>query len=430
MSYRKFKPTDIILNTMRSSPSCEFLVVDGVTYYNNTPEQSGGFSSNVPTLPGHISLYEYNVDRAELTTGRWVGTASVLDKAVIYPWISKDSARASFNTVGATSYNNEFQFGDVLTSSYSMTASITREFMETAGARAQGVNGNDGSTFLSSPTYPHYYALKNRFNYLGIKSQHYKVTGSVIGSTYEWIKDQQDINLISIPSIFYGARIQPGTVSLKWYFTGSLVGELQDVKQNGELIQISTGSDPNLPDNSGSVAGVILYDEGFISLTGSWDLKTETIGLNSEASSVKPSWKYFAAGANDGVTSATAAGTFCSASFGLSFKGQTDTQVMTMMATAHRGAANYSNNPTFLEYGQTLVENSSSFIYQENASRLIKNTVSSSYSDYSASFKRQVYISRVAIYDDNKNLIGIATLSNPVLKQEDEDITFKLKIDI
>jgi len=73
---------------------------------------------------------------------------------------------------------------------------------------------------------------------------------------------------------------------------------------------------------------------------------------------------------------------------------------------------------------------SSSQIYEENPSRTIKNTVSSSFSDYDASFERQVYISRVAIYDESKNLIGIATVSNPILKKEDQDLTFKLKLDI
>ena len=60
------------------------------------------------------------------------------------------------------------------------------------------------------------------------------------------------------------------------------------------------------------------------------------------------------------------------------------------------------------------------------------NTVSSSYgdSDWSASFKRQVYISKIGVYDRNKNLIGVATLANPVRKEEAEAISFKIKLDI
>ncbi len=103
---------------------------------------------------------------------------------------------------------------------------------------------------------------------------------------------------------------------------------------------------------------------------------------------------------------------------------------MTMFAHAKRGEVNYSNNPTFLSYGQDKLRLTSSQVYEESSTQKIANTVSSSYSDYSASFKRQVYISRVGIYDDAKNLIGVATLSNPVLKEEDQDFAFKLRLDI
>jgi hypothetical protein len=83
-----------------------------------------------------------------------------------------------------------------------------------------------------------------------------------------------------------------------------------------------------------------------------------------------------------------------------------------------------------MEYGQTAIEKTSSQIYEESPTRRIYNTVSSSYADYKSPFKRQVYVSRVAIYDESRNLIGIATLSNPVLKKEDEDLSFKLRLDI
>ena len=108
---------------------------------------------------------------------------------------------------------------------------------------------------------------------------------------------------------------------------------------------------------------------------------------------------------------------------------------MTMYAHARRGEANYSNNPTFLEYGQAEMKYTSSHVYEENPSRLMKNTVSSAYgtgaiaSGYTASFQRQVYISKIGVYDKDYNLIGVATLGSPVLKKEDEDLAFKLKMD-
>mgnify|MGYP006402091993 FL=1 len=101
-----------------------------------------------------------------------------------------------------------------------------------------------------------------------------------------------------------------------------------------------------------------------------------------------------------------------------------------MFAHAKRGEVNYSNNPTFLGYGQDKLRLTSSQVYEESSTQRIHNTVSSSYPDYSASFKRQVYVSRIGIYDENKNLIGIATLSNPVLKEEDQDFSFKMRLDM
>jgi hypothetical protein len=83
-----------------------------------------------------------------------------------------------------------------------------------------------------------------------------------------------------------------------------------------------------------------------------------------------------------------------------------------------------------LDYGQSRVAVTSSNVYLENDAVTIKNTVSSSYEGFDAPFERQVYISRVAIYDEDKKLIGIATLSNPILKKEAQDLSFKLKLDI
>ena len=101
-----------------------------------------------------------------------------------------------------------------------------------------------------------------------------------------------------------------------------------------------------------------------------------------------------------------------------------------MFAHARKGEVNYSNNPTFIEKGQTRTEFTSSHVYEQRDDVRIKNTVSSSFSDYLAPFERQVYISRISLYDDDKNLIGVATMSNPVLKKESQDFTFKLKLDI
>jgi hypothetical protein len=56
--------------------------------------------------------------------------------------------------------------------------------------------------------------------------------------------------------------------------------------------------------------------------------------------------------------------------------------------------------------------------------------VSASYNEPTASFQKITYISKVAIYDQYKNVIGIATVATPVKKTEERDLTFKLKLDI
>ena len=101
---------------------------------------------------------------------------------------------------------------------------------------------------------------------------------------------------------------------------------------------------------------------------------------------------------------------------------------MTMFAHAKENQLNFSNNPTFI------TGNINAYIaqdvYHENSQVEIKNILSSSYKNYSASFKPVTYISKVGIYDKNKNLIAIAGLANPVRKLEERSYTFKLKLDI
>ena len=66
-------------------------------------------------------------------------------------------------------------------------------------------------TAVTTPRYSHYYALKNTLEHNGIRSVHYNVLyppPTASGSTLQWNKSDQTINMISIPKIFYGSRIQ------------------------------------------------------------------------------------------------------------------------------------------------------------------------------------------------------------------------------
>jgi hypothetical protein len=118
-------------------------------------------------------------------------------------------------------------------------------------------------------------------------------------------------------------------------------------------------------------------------------------------------------------------------SFDLSFNGTSYIPTVTMLAHAKKGELNHSNNPTFLTHGQSnAIISSTGSLYAENSELAIKNTVKSPYDGYEATFQKQTWISQIGIYDEDRNLIAIAKLANPVRKTEDREFTFKLKLDI
>ena len=403
MAYKKFKSNDVFYNTLELHPECDFIIYDSKIYLNSRGAISGAFVSNAGDVPtGHVSLYEINVDRGSHISGA-------------YPFIAKGGTLSSFKTISTSDFNSSFAYGDKLTGSYPMSASIVREFFASTATSRTGSNN-------------HITSLVNTLNYYQPMSNHYAFDGP-LGD-----KGKFDINLISIPSIIFGSQIKKGTVDLRFYVSGTLIGQLKDANRDGELIQVG----PTDSTESGSVAGVVLYNEGFVLLTGSWNMATgDYAGFPGEkytgASALAPKWIYFGAGANDGISSANVV----SSSFGLTFKGTTNTQTITMLAHAQKGELNHSNNPTFRASGSNSglpshspAPTTSSMGYAEDGNLGIKNIVSSSYPDPTGSFKKITYISSIGIYDDKKNLIGIAKIATPVKKTEDREFTFKLKLDI
>jgi ABC-type sugar transport system ATPase subunit len=118
-------------------------------------------------------------------------------------------------------------------------------------------------------------------------------------------------------------------------------------------------------------------------------------------------------------------------SFSLEFQGVDEINTLTMFAYADKNEANTSNNKTFLSHSQTISQtqfNKTSFV--ESPNLLIKNTVKSPYENTSGSFEKQTFISSIGLYDEQKNLIGIAKLATPVKKTNERSFMFKLKLDI
>ena len=99
-----------------------------------------------------------------------------------------------------------------------------------------------------------------------------------------------------------------------------------------------------------------------------------------------------------------------------------------MLAHADRGELNYSNNPTFVDYNNKIETTFNKSSYHEHNGK-IKNIAKSPYPEYHEDFKNITYISKIGIYDKDKNLIAIANLANPVKKTEAQEYLFKMRLD-
>jgi hypothetical protein len=390
MSLKKINPKEIFINQVEFNPKVQFFIYNGQPYLNNKNIISGAFNSSVPNVPnGFINLYELNVDRKNGTNN------------LIYPFITKEGSLTSFKTISTTSFNSDFSYGDTITGSYPLSASISRDF------------------YLQGETRTRVNALQNTLNYYNYFSKHYLYSSS-LGD-----KATQPLNLISIPSIFYGDSIKKGSVDLTFYISGTLIGQLKDVRKNGELIQVG----PSGSVGSGSVAGVVLYTEGFLVLTGSWALENGVARnyLNDVSNQVTSSWLYFGTGiqGNEIYTDAS----LPSSSFDMKFEGVNKTPVLTMLVHAQRGEFNHSLNPTFIEKTERTNPTTGSSIYIESKTINPANVVSSSYNDPEEYLQKTTFITKINLYDEDKNLIGVAKVSKPVKKTQDRDLTFKLKLD-
>ena len=381
MVYYKFEQEDVLFNQLRTHPQIRFTIYDKRVYRNNEQIEPGKFTSGVKHVPqGSISLYEINIDRDE--------------SSLVYPFITKDGSRGAFRNTSTSEFNSAFLFGDTITGSYPLSASLSRDHF-TQGQSRKKID-----------------ALKNTMNYYKVYSPHYAFSSSLKNLNID------PVTMLSVPSIFYGKSIKKGTIDLKFYVTGTLIAQAKDEARNGELIQVG----PQGSVGSGSVVGVALYNEGFLLLTGSQDLMSDNVDRYEPSGIVTtPKWIHFATtGSNYSIPSS---------SFDVYFEGTHEIPTLTMFTHAPKGQLNHSNNPTYLDKSEYVNPASGSYHYYESRNNEIKNIQKSLYSDVTGSFRKETYISKIGIYDENKNLIGIAKLATPVRKRETDAITFKLKMD-
>lgn len=421
MSFYKFNRNDIFTNRMKTHPRSRFVINNKKIFLGNEIEilKPSGLETIKDVPQGHLSLYEMNINRDNNV------------QELIYPFITKQGTLDSFKTVSTEDFQG-FEYGQEISGSYPLSSSISTDYYALNSDRRR----------LD--------ALKNTLNYYSNISPHYSYFNQIVGTD----KSTQEAKLISIPSIFFGSSMKKGTVELNFYYNGQLASTIKDKNRNGELIQTYSLSGVG----QGQVAGVVLYNEGFVVLTGTWDIHPTYTDefLQDGDNSTPPKWTLWGQDSLPDVES----NTFCpDASWEISFLGTSYISTMTMMAHAEQGHLNHSNNPTFIDYEdlrtdeyQTVTQEmidaphssysqedlgKSVFItalsprkYVEDKELKIANIVQSPYPNTEAQFEKTTYISKIGIYDEHKNLIAIAKLATPVKKTESRSYTFKMKLDI
>ena len=453
MAIYKFKDNNVFMNTLEANPETKFLIVDGNVFIDDVPFLAGENTGSLLCVDqGHISLYEMNVDR---------------DGTNVEPIefnLPVDGQRTSLTSIPDNDYNVLYEIGAGLTGSYNLSSSISYYYYNTQ-AESNASEGETGNKFLNTngtkqlPSiengriihgfktlipeesninangsgYPVTFSLKNAIEKYSFLSPHFNFLKSSLGK--ERNLTRVEMGLINIPSIFYGSAIKKGSVRLNYYFSGSLIGTLTDEAKRGELRQ----SFPLGHSESGSVAGLVLYNEGLIILTGSYQLgKDDGIPYIDHETVVTGhtihKWTHFGSGIasfDDRKAAFSNIDRLKQVSFSIDFQGTTITPTMTMLCHAPYSELNWSNNPTFLNREGSKIGTfmSSETSYQEFDLKTF-NATDTELVDYVPEQVKETYISKVAIYDEKKNLIGIAKLANPVRKTPDRSYLFKLKLDL
>ncbi len=119
-----FKSNDVYINTLKTYPEIKLFVYNLTSSLNNTPNISGSFTGSIRmTTPGHISLYELNVDRSATKTG------------LITPFVIKDGTNIGFRTTTNSSWASDYAVGDIIYGSYPMVSAISKEYYSSTTPR-------------------------------------------------------------------------------------------------------------------------------------------------------------------------------------------------------------------------------------------------------------------------------------------------------
>lgn len=214
--------------------------------------------------------------------------------------------------------------------------------------------------------------------------------------------------LYAFSSAHFASGIEKGSVRLNMYISGNLLSSIRDHRENGILY-----SDAN------EKIGIVLYREGFILINNTSSLSEDIVEYraNGEIFSDNPRWIHSFISSSNSIY------------YDIDYNVKSDVCTSLNFVYADKNKLNHSNNPTYLESG-SYSYTTSSYHFKESEEIAIKNTVKSNFVSGSSNFEKETYITRIGLYDDNKKLIGIGSLANPVRKTENREFLFKLRIDL
>lgn len=398
MSYKRFGPQDLIYSTLVAKPAYKFTVHSGSVYKNLEVLQDGDFSNKEKHISnGEISLHEININRPS--------------DSLVYSFVEKDTTRYANRSISTRAFDDQSQFalGAQVTQSYPMKAGLSRIFVDAGNEFSSVGLGDVDAISVAAANKKYIRSLKNVINSRDrfLQAFDYGDLGT------------KKVNIVCVPGIFYGSKIDPGSIELNYYVTGTLVSQAKDTNKDGLLVE-TTGS------LVGATAGYIIYEQGLMLLTGSWAQGEGYKDHFTSAGSTDPAWINFGTGLPV-VGTAIASQSVLSSSYEINFKGTNKIPTLTMMTFAEKGAYSYSSNPTFLSQSSR-TSTSNLNIYSEPQNN-IANITNSSFENFDAPYVSTTYISKVGIYDENKNLIAVATLANPIKKTPNRDFMIKMRMD-
>lgn len=327
-----------------------------------------------------------------------------------YRYAYKNSNLEKLNSVSADEYAYS-EYGTEFKQDYPLTSSISVDFYS---------NPQDALT----SNYDLDDAERKRINSLKNTLRKYRKFSPYFEYQSDLVDYSSDnICLVSIPSIFYGDSLEKGSIELSTFNDGILISKIQDIGQNGEMIVTYPSS------SNKEVVGTVLYDEGFVLLFGSSSLASYTEEFYStpgnNVGADNPRWF------NWGITLKNGDDFVTQTSYDIEFNGVHKIPQITMLAHAPRGELNHSNNNTYISHNERdkKTKVGSTFV-SEDDTIAIKNLVKTEYVTPIPDFHKETYITKILIYDEDKNVIGVAKLAKPVRKTEEREYTFKLKLDL